>query len=91
MIDEENPTVRLGVFGKQVEMFLESEIGEYLRACAAKDIDEATEALKAVDPEDPKAIRALQFKVRVASAVIGWIADAIESGKQAVESLRESP
>ena len=90
-MDENNPTVRLAVFGREMELFLESDIGEYIRECASRDVEEALTGLKNVDAEDPKAIRALQFKLRVAESVIGWISDAIESGKQAVETLREAP
>lgn len=90
MLDPENPDVRRAVFGRQVELFLESDIGQYLTQCAATEVEEATEKLKQVDPEDPRAIRALQFKIHLAESVIGWLADAINSGKQSQEMLRES-
>jgi hypothetical protein len=87
VLDPENPDVRRAVFGRQVEHFLESDIGQYLAQCAQADIEEATEKLCRVDPEDPKAIRELQNKIRVAESVMGWLADAIRSGEQSHEAL----
>lgn len=90
MLDPENPDVRRAVFGRQVELFMESDIGQYIAQCAATEIEEATEKLKQVNPENPQAIRTLQFKIHVAESVIGWLADAINSGNQSQEMLRES-
>lgn len=90
MIDPESPDLRRAVFGRQVEMFLESDIGVYLVQCAQTEINEATEKLVRVDPEDPKAIRDLQHKIRVAESVVGWLADAVRSGTQAREAIEES-
>lgn len=89
MIDPESDEMRLAVFGRQVEMFLESDVGTYIVQCADTEIDAATEKLKDVNPEDPKAIRDLQFKIRVAQSVVGWLGDAIRSGAQAKEVIQE--
>jgi hypothetical protein len=90
MIDPENPDVRRAVFGRKVELFLESDVGQYLEQCAAAEMEEAAEKLKSVNPEDPKAIRDLQFKIRVAESVVNWLADAIRSGQQAREIIEEN-
>lgn len=87
----ENPDLHRAVFGRQVEMFLESDIGKYLTQCANADVLEATEKLKRVDPENPREIRELQFRIRVAESVIGWLVDAMRSGQQSKRALEESP
>lgn len=90
MLDPESDEMRLAVFGRQVEMFLETDVGTYIVRCAQSDIETATEKLQSVDPEDPKAIRELQFKIRVAQSVMGWLGDAIRSGSQAKEVIEET-
>jgi len=90
MIDPESPDLQRAVFGRQVELFLESDIGVYLTQCAQTEINEAIEKLVKVDPEDPKAIRDLQHKIRVAESVMGWLADAVRSGSQAREAIEET-
>lgn len=87
MIDPESPELRRAVFGRQVELFLESEIGEYLRQCAQAEIDNAVRALSEVDAEDPKAVRQIQTKLKVAESVMGWLGDAITQGQQARQML----
>lgn len=87
MLDPESPDLRRAVFGRQVELFLQSEIGQYIQQCVDAEIQEATEKLCRVDPEDPKAIRTLQNKVAVAESIMGWLTDAIASGSQSHEAL----
>jgi hypothetical protein len=88
-VDPESPDVQLAVFGRQVELFLETEIGQYLVQCAEQEISEALNKLKDADAEDPKLIRALQAKVKVGEFFIGWLQDAVKSGTQAKELLEE--
>ena len=74
-------------FGFEVEAFLKSEVGSYLVRRAEAEIEEAVEALKGCDPEDPKAIRALQYKIAVAESVQYWLGEAISAGLNAQEEL----
>ena len=74
-------------FGFEVEAFLKSEIGSYLVRRADAEIEEAVEGLKHCDPEDPKAIRALQYKIAVAESIQYWLGEAITSGLNAQEEL----
>jgi len=83
VLDPESPDMIRAVFGRQVELFLETDVGQYLQQCAETDVAEAMGKLRYADPEDPKAIRELQFKIRVAEAVVGWLSDAINAGQQA--------
>ena len=76
-------------FGLDVQQFMGSNIGRYLQARANADIEEALEALKTVDPEDPKAIRKLQNAVAVASSVLEWLGQAVTEGEQAERQFHE--
>jgi hypothetical protein len=88
---EDNPDLRRAVFGRQVEMFLESDIGVYLTQCCQAERDEALEKLKIVGASDVAAILALQARVWRAESVMGWLGDALRAGKQAKEAFQEAP
>lgn len=74
-------------FGISVERFLQSDIGKYLVERADAEIDEAVEALKRSDPEDAKAIRALQGKIFVAESFQLWLAEAIQDAANSQQEL----
>ena len=60
--DEEklDPTLELAVFGKQVEEFLQSDVGSYLINRAKEEALEAMEVLKTVHPWRHRRIQELQ-------------------------------
>ena len=76
-------------FGIEVEAFLQGPIGLYLVTRAEEEIAEALEALKNVDSEDPKLIRALQNQIFRCEAVQYWLAEAIQSGLNEQRELHE--
>lgn len=49
----------------------------------------AIDQLKTVDPEDAKAVRALQNQVMLADSIAGWLGDVIHEGQAALEALKE--
>lgn len=71
----------------QVEAFLKSPIGKHLIKRSDDDVETAVEALKRVDPEDVKAVRALQNTISVAESIQYWLAEAIQSGHNAAEQF----
>lgn len=77
------------LLGDDAEKFFQSDIGKYIIGRAGQEVDEATEGLKKVDPEDTQKIRELQFKVQVAESVPCWLQELIIAGKQAMEILQE--
>lgn len=80
----------IAVFGREVELFIETDrIGRYLVSKARLDIDEAQVALLSVDPDDVKKVRDLQFKARIAAAVVGWLKQAIVDGQNATQTLQQ--
>lgn len=88
-LDPDDPKVRWATFGKQVEFFLQSDIGSYLVKRAKEEGDEALEELKKVDAFDGNKVSTLQLKARVADAVIVWLGDAIAAGESATEQLKQ--
>lgn len=88
-LDLEDPKVRWATFGRQVEYFLKSEIGEYLVSRAKSESDAALEELKSVDPFDGPKVAACQMRAKVADAVIIWLGDAIAAGESATEQLKQ--
>jgi hypothetical protein len=88
VLDPENVLVRAGVFGRQVEQFFETDIGDYILQRAQKEIDEAVFKLKKVNPRDAELIQTYQNDIRVCESIISWLADAIAQGQAAVETLK---
>lgn len=88
-LDPESPDVRLAVFGRQVEDFLETDIGQYLQERASQEILEGERLLRTVDPFDSKAVMAAQNKVVVAETLMSWLAEAIQKGQLATQLLQE--
>ena len=88
-LDPEDPKVRWAMFGKQVEYFLQSDVGSYLVKRAKEQGDEALEELKNVDAFDGNKVALSQLKARVADAVIVWLGDAIAAGESATEQLKQ--
>ena len=74
-------------FGKQIEAFWSSRIGEYLAARTKELYTTANEALKSVDPHDWKAVQALQNDIKVAEMFDKWLSEAVQNGLQALEIL----
>ena len=89
-LDPEEPTVRWAQFGRQVELFLESDIGDYLVKRARTEIEEATAKLVATDPFKPEEIIAHQHRIKVAESIIEWLGEAIAAGHSALEELRNA-
>ena len=64
-----------------------SELGRYILARSNAEQRQARDALGEVDPEDAKAIRALQFDLQVAAGVQNWLADLVTEGRNAEDTL----
>lgn len=73
----------------EVTDFLETPIGRYLVARSDEEIERSLQALSKVDPENAKAVRELQTKIRVASSWQDWLADVITEGRNAHQQLQQ--
>ncbi len=88
-LNPEDPTVRWAAFGRQVELFLDSDIGKYLVKKAQAQSAQAMEELVVADPNDPKLIASIQNRIKVADSIIEWLGDAIAEGHSAIQILKE--
>ena len=89
MLSPDNPVLGAAVFGRQVELFLESDVGMYLRQRAQSDIDSAMQVLRNIDAFKPEEILKIQLKLKVAERIVGYLAEAVLAGQQATEHIRE--
>jgi hypothetical protein len=86
-LDPNDPQVRVAVFGKQVEDFLNGDIGAYLVRRAETQAEEAIEALKTVSPWRRRRITQLQARIAAFEGIQQWLADAIVDGRQALNLI----
>jgi hypothetical protein len=89
-LNPEDPTVRWAAFGRQVEFFLKSDVGDYLLQRYKQMMDEASEQLKTIDPHDWQAIQRAQNKIKVAELFMTSLAEAIAAGESAMEELKNA-
>lgn len=78
------------MFGKQVEDFLNGDIGVFVTRRATEEIDDCLEQLKAASPHfwwGRRKIARLQSRIAVAERVIHWLAEAVHEGHQAMEII----
>jgi hypothetical protein len=89
VIDPDDPKVRWATFGKQVEDFLTSDIGDYLLKSARRQELEAVEQLKHVSPWRRRKIIQLQNRILVSESIQTWLGDAVAAGQAAMEQIKE--
>lgn len=68
-------------FGLDVQQFMGTSMGRYLTARANAEIEAAKSELVDVDPEDHKAVRAIQNRAKVASMFLDWMGEAVTTGE----------
>lgn len=83
--DISDPTVQSAVLGRQVEDFLESDIGKYLVGRADAESNEALEELKRVSWWRTRRIKWLQNRIYTTERIQEWLGNAISEG---IHSLR---
>lgn len=88
-MDLSDPKVEWATFGKLVEDFLTSDIGDYLIRCAKDKERLAVEKLKVVAPWRRKRIQELQNEIEVAEEIQRWLGNAVAAGQAAMEQLKE--
>ena len=88
-LDPEDPVVRTATLGKQVEDFLNTDIGKYLIGRAEEESQQALDKLKVVSPWRRTRIRDLQAQVWRAESFQQWLGNAIVEGQHALEMLQD--
>ena len=96
MIDWDEPVLskddvlESAIFGKQVEIFLSSDVGRYLTQFADRKVYEATDALTRVSPWRRRKITELQNTILLWKGFRLRLAEALTDGEQAVKLLEDA-
>lgn len=88
-LNPKDPLVEWATFGREVQLFLQSPIGDFLLKRSEEEISEAVLELKKVHSWRRRRIQELQNTIKVAEKFQFWLADAIAAGNQAEEQLLE--
>jgi hypothetical protein len=86
---QSDPLVEAATFGKEVEFFLQSNIGDHLIKRSEDEIQAAVAELKTVSSWRRRRIQDLQNKIQIAEKFQLWLGDAIAQGHQAIALLEE--
>ncbi len=78
---------RTAVFGKQVELFWDSQIGQYLLERSLREYNSAISGLKTCSPTDAATFMKLQSQLIRAESFRDWLSEAIEDGLRAKNIL----
>lgn len=74
-------------FGKQVEQFTSSDIGQYLLSRAMREYDDAVEEFRTVDVSNVEMVRSLQNKMVQSSKFMEWLQEAVREGLNALKII----
>lgn len=85
-MEREELLERVG-FGKQVESFWGSRIGQFLEGRAQELYIHAVTEMKTVDPFDGKAIQRCQNNIWLAERFKGWLSEVVMDGIKSLELL----
>ena len=85
--DDKTLLIEQAVLGEQVQSFLASDVGRYMVARANIQKQDAMDELAVADPDDPKKIRSIQNKIKLADSILDWLNDAVVRGLQAIDVI----
>ena len=69
--------------GVEAQRFFDSDLGRYVRGCAAQEIREAQDAMLKVSPWRHRKIQQHQIKAASCRQAISWLGEVIAAGDQA--------
>jgi hypothetical protein len=79
--------LEIAVFGKQVDQFWNSQIGQYLLERTLEEYNTALEDFKRVNPTDSAAIVKIQGRMWRSESFRDWLSEAITAGLRANDIL----
>jgi len=85
--EQSDPLFNNARLGVEAEAFLESNLGKHLITRAEHEIETHYKALSETDPFDSARVAHLQNKIKVARAAIQWLAETINEGHVAAQTL----
>lgn len=89
-LNPSDPVVQWASFGRQAELWAESDVGQFVLKHLEEERDEALLKLKTADPTDANVIRSLQNTVKVCEYLPDRLAELIRAGHQAIEELKNA-
>lgn len=87
--DDQLEMIQRAAFGKQVDLFLSSDIGKYMLARAREQVVEAQLQFRKADVTNVAVMTAIQNKLVVADSIVQWLKDAVSDGLQALNILED--
>lgn len=75
------------IFGKQVDEFLSSQIGQFLIKKAQNDWQIAVQCLRECESKD---LLKFQSDMKRAESIQGWLIEAVEEGLRALNLIQEN-
>lgn len=70
--------------GEEARKFLQSDLYRCITGMAEQEVRKAQEALAEVDPEDAKAVRALQQQIKLFQTFESWLIELVSEGNNAL-------
>lgn len=85
--EHKNLLMETAILGKQADMFVRSDVGQYLLARAEESCRLSYEGLKKVSPWRTRRIKDLQNEIWKCESFRKWLMDAINEGQYAEEEM----
>jgi len=86
-MSENRALVEKGVLGKEVEFFMNSDVGRYLQDRILNEKIAAIEGLSQCDPFKPEDVQKWQNQMRLADHMTSWLQQAVHDGLNAINVL----
>jgi hypothetical protein len=77
------------IFGRRVETFLGSDVGQYMLRRIENERYEFTEKLIVANPNDANEIQKLQNSILVVNSIKGWLEDVLVQSMESEVRLNE--
>lgn len=87
--EEKLVIIRRATFGRQVEQFLNTEVGKYLVCRANDEVAKAVFDFKNCCPTDAVEVQSIQNRMKQGENFIEWISQAVNDGLQALNILED--
>lgn len=85
---QDNPELyHTASFGKYVDDFWTSDLGQYLLQRTLEEYNSALEEFRTCDPNDTKQVSRIQSKMLRAESFRNWLSEAIEEGAKALRII----
>lgn len=86
-LDSNDPIVRTATFGQQVQDWLKEPVGDFCLRQAERELHQAVESLKTIDPSDRMGITRLQERIRFYEHFEAWLGNAVQEGLTAISII----